>query len=456
MTDRSDAILFFARDFLADEFPKFHGVLDDKARVYIVSKSTEITRIAAVDPAGHIFNAAHYIDAAAGQDILRDQVFADMHQNVPRDRYLRRMAPEAIARVVHGVRTMLDEIGAQFRIRLYLDEPVSGFINECVNHWVRAQGGMPCHFQTTWLPGYMFFCRDATQAEPIVFDGVADAHEMIDAHFEKRLQNLAKPTYLLDYGSPLRALKDAAMFALKGLNRRLRTSEIFIDADPWPHEFQARCLWLSVISRYETPATLARRTGAKFLIFPLHYEPEAVITYFSDFTDQLDMVAAVFDNLPPDTYLLLKEHPSQPGAAHLPKWRQLMANQRVLAVKGTTPMHELLALPDSAVVTIASNAAIDAAINGRPAFIMGQPHFRDFPGVRFMDHRGPLDFTTPLPPASRAEIVAWYGDFIARHGRRMLFMRGRTDVPDPEGMFDRLLAQADADNAADAAARATG
>ena len=438
MTRLPEAILFHARDFLAEEFARFHKLLPDPERVYVVSKTSEAETVRSIDQAANIFNAAEYIGKASDGPIVDDAVFAAMHQNVQRDRYLRRLDPATVVHVVHGVRAMLDDIGARFRVLLYLDEPVSGFINECLNQWVSMHGGTPAHFQTTWLPGYLFFCSDATQQKPIPLHFLDDAHAIVDAHFAKRLRNEAPPTYLLDYSSRRHTLRQALTFGMKGVYRRIRNAESFLDADPWPHTFQAQALSRSTVARYNTVKSLQAMSGARFVVYPMHYEPEAVITYFSDFTDQLTMVNAVFDNLPAHAYLVLKEHPSQPGAVHHPKWRQLRELERVLVLKGTESMSEILRLDDVTVVSIASNAAIEAAIHARPSFVMGQPHFRDLPGITFVNHRQPFSLLNAREPASREEIVAWYGDFAARHAIQGIFMRGRTNVPEAERLLQTL------------------
>ncbi|MFK7941512.1 MAG: hypothetical protein AB8B85_01145 [Paracoccaceae bacterium] len=444
MTGQPDAILFYARDFLADEFPKFQNHLGGAPRVYIVSKSAEVARIAQADPEGAVYNLAEYIARAHTSAITRDAVFHAMHRNVARDRFMRRMAPDQISPIVHGLRSMLDEIAARFRIRVYMDEPVSGFVNECLNHWVRAQGGMPCHFQVTWLPGYMFFCSDGAQQEPIPLDRMENAREMVDAHYEKRLNNQALPLYVHNYGSTFRTLKEAARYAALGLNRRLRKSEIFLDADPWPHDFQAKSLMRSVTARYTSLDDLKKLGDARIFVYPLHYEPEAVILYVSDFTDQMDLVHKIFDHLPADSYLVLKEHPSQPGAAHLPKWRHMLENKRLLVVRGTDRMSDILAMDNSAVVSLGSTAAIESAMFGRPTFLMGTPYFMGLPGMTVIDHQGEISFDDTVPTMTRAEFVDGYSAFFARYATRGVFMRGRTDIPEAASLLQSLWDQAGA------------
>lgn len=436
--NRPPAIVFYARDFLSEEFPNLSGHLGAYERVYIVSKAVEAERVRSGDPDGHVLSLSEAIDATRPGDIVHDALFSQLYSAVSRDRYLRRMEPEEIARVVHALRSLTDQIDAQFDAQALFDEPVSGIVNELLNRWMTERGGRCLHFQTTWVPGYMFFAQDAGQTQPVALNMTDDGVERARAHIENRLENKALPTYLHNYGSILRTAKEASRFGLLGLNRLLRKSEIFLDADPWPHFFQARCLLNSIFSRYDDISDLRAGSGpAKVVVFPLHYEPEAVIYYFSKFTNQLDLASGLLDRLPPDTYLLLKEHPSQPGALHLPKWRELRQNKRVKIVKGTTKLTEIFKY-QSAVVSIASTAALEAAMLGHPAYVVGTPHFRHFPGVTSLNGLDELEIDWDQAPADRAEMAEWYGEFLNQNCAPLQIMRGRTNIPDPVALLTAL------------------
>lgn len=437
MADRKLSVLFYARDFLSVEFPALARYLPAYTRLYIVTKPSEAQAVRTADPEGLVFDLGASIRETTLEMIQRDARFAQLHELVARDRYLRRMSPPAIAQVVHGLRRLLDEIARSHQVAFYFDEPVSGFVNDAINRWVTAQGGECRHFQTTWLPGHMFFARDSGQKDPVALNMMQDGPAKIATHIENRLRNQALPAYLHDYNAPLRRLREAARYLLLGLNRLRRRSAIFIDADPWPHFFQARCLWLSLFARYDTIDSLRKLGAPKLVIFPLHYEPEAVIYYFSAFTNQLDLASAIFDRLPPDTYLVLKEHPSQPGATRLPKWKELLANDRVKIIKGTDKLADLLTF-DSAVVSIASTAALEAAMLGRPAYVVGTPHFRNVPGITVLEDLRDLVIHWEQPRTDHADMAAWYGAFLNANATPLQIMRGRTKIADPVALLRAL------------------
>jgi len=356
---------------------------------------------------------------------------------VPRDRYMRLMAPPQIMQIIEGTRRMLEDILVRFKIEFYLDEPVSGFVNECINHYVTAQGGQCCHFQSPWLPGHLFFARDAGQTDPVALNVMEDSGRKIREHIEKRRQNQALPVYLRNYNTRLNTLKDAAKFMLFGINRKFRKTGYFMDTDPWPHFFQARCLWLSLFSRYDSIAELKKIKDAKLLVFPLHYEPEAVIYFLSKFTNQAEVGHALFDRLPPNTYLVLKEHPSQPGALRLPKWRELVAHERVKVVRGTDRLADLLEA-QSAVVSLGSTAALEAVMLGRPSYVVGTPHFRTIPGITQIESIAELEIDWDAPKVSNEQLAQWYEVFLEKYAIELQFFRGRTQISDPVKLLHAL------------------
>ena len=435
------AFAFYARDFLADEFPKIGAQLaarhPDRPRFYIVSKRSEAERVRATDRDAQVFVLGDYFAAAEKEGATRDARFEELATLVRRDRYVSRMDLPQIATVLQGIKLLQDALAEAGPIALLLDEPVSGIVKDGLDRFVTAQGGLAAHFNVGWVPGHVWFARGYQQDRPIVLGMLRDGHEKVAAHVEKRKANAGLPAYLHNYRGVMRPLKASARFGALGARRRLVKAETFLDQDPWPHDFMARSLAASITARYDDPKEIAA-SGAKCVIYPVHYEPEAVISYWSSFTNQLSLAMEAFERLPADTYLLLKEHPSQPGALSHAKWRELLANKRVKKIHGTVQMSELLAMP-SALVSIGSAAVMEAVMHGRPAYIVGQPHFRGLPGVTPIDdwESFAVDWDRPATPTS--DLVAWYGDFLNRYGVEGQFLRGRTDFPRAVETVERLL-----------------
>ena len=435
------AIAFYARDFLADEFSRIGAQLasayPDRPRFYIVSKRAEGERVKANDPQARIFVLGDYLDAAAGSTAERGARYEALAGLVYRDRYVSRMDTAQIADILQGIILLEDALAEAGPIQLLLDEPVSGIVNDALDRFVTRQGGLAAHFNVGWVPGHIWFARGFQQDRPIRLDMLDNGHDKVADHVEKRKRDAGQPAYLHNYRGVWRPMKAAARFGALGMRRRLIKAETFLDQDPWPHDFMARSLASSVTARYDDPDAIAA-SGAKCLIYPVHYEPEAVISYWSSFTNQLSLAMEAFERLPADTVLLLKEHPSQPGALQHAKWQELLKNKRVKRIHGTVKMSKLLAMP-SALVSIGSAAVMEAVLYGRPAYVVGQPHFRGLPGVTAIDDWNTFAIDWDAPATPEETLIEWYGDFMNAYCVEGQMLRGRTVFDRAGETIDALL-----------------
>ena len=439
------AIAFYARDFLAREYSAIGAALTGEAgerpRFYIVSKQSEANEVRERDPAGRIFVLSEYLDKARKGAIVRDDRFHAHASLIRRDRYVARMDLPEIAQIIQGIRLLEDDLADAGPIALLLDEPVSGMVNDALDRFVTGRGGLAAHSNVGWVPGHIWFAQGARQDRPIELNLLEGGPGKVEAHIARRKEDAGLPAYLHNYRGIRRPLGAAMKYGAMGLRRRLVKAETFIDQDPWPHDYMASSLASSITAKYDDPAQIAR-SKSNCLIYPLHFEPEAVISYWSDFTNQLALMMDAFERLPADTYLLLKEHPSQPGALQQPKWRELLANKRVKRIHGTVKMSDLLQMR-SALISIGSTAVLETVMHGRPAYVVGQPHFRTMPGVTPVDDWSTFEIDWDRAPTSEEELARWYGNFLDSYCVEGQFMRGRTDIPDAGRLIERLLQRAE-------------
>jgi hypothetical protein len=273
----------------------------------------------------------------------------------------------------------------------------------------------------------MFFTEDAAQSLPVGIGWPDEWESIVEAHIENRRQGLAKPVYVINYSKGRKRIHDAVITAGKGLYRLVaRRKAFYIDRDPSAHWWHFECLVRSFSSNiYNTE--LSDQSGEKFVLFPLHYEPESVLNYFSKFQRQEEIAAQIFDTLPINFRLILKEHPSQPGALNTSKWKFLVKSQRVIALRGDYDSRRLLNL-DVVVVSIASTLALEAAVMGRPVGVLGDVHFAKMPGIKFLN--SPTDWLKLLDnhPATLSEIKSWYTGFMRQHSFPGSIMRNNTDT----------------------------
>lgn len=106
---------------------------------------------------------------------------------------------------------------------------------------------------------------------------------------------------------------------------------------------------------------------------PLHMEPEATILMFSPWLrDQAEMCRLVSQALPVGWTLLVKENKAMDGDRPLKYYEKLRTLPNVLLVSPDVPSTDLI-MASKFTVTLSGTAAVEAALLGKPSFVLGRP-----------------------------------------------------------------------------------
>lgn len=426
------AVVFFARDFLAQEFPKIGLLFGDYRRVYVTANDVEAKLIGQIDTDSEICEIAEGPVTSDARRRTGEYGFND-------DRVLRLLGCDQLKSIVNPVEALCAYLTTKYDIRYYFDEPVSGFANFAFNRAFTEAGAVCLHFQSSWVPGFMFFTSDQAQRRPVAFHLAHDNPDRVKQHVVARRDGLARPLYVLNYGSVRKRLVDIGGTAAKIVYRNLfRRKALYIDRDVQAHRFHLQSLIWSFLGRYSRDPVANGNTGVRYVVFPLHYEPEAVLNYFSDFQRQEEIAAQILDSMPLGYELILKEHPSQPGALHSPKWASLRKAKRVILLRGDYDSRRLFSLRPIT-VSIASTFALEAAVAGCPVGVLGGVHFLDMPGITALN--GPREWTKLIDaaPSNIEAIIQWYERFLATYCFSGNFMRGQTVLPQLSEMVQILI-----------------
>lgn len=422
ISSKPKTVVFFARDFLAQEFPKIGVLFSDYRRVYITANNAEGNVISLHDPDGEICSIC---EAPTASGIYEESVGRGFND----DRVLRVLGSDQLAGIVKPIESLCRYLTEKYDIRYYFDEPVSGYANYSFNRAFTAAGAICLHFQAGWIPGFMFFTADQAQRQPFALKLNHGNPERVKQHVEARRDGLARPLYVLNYSSVRKRLVDICSTAAKVVYRKMfRRTALYIDRDIQAHLFHIRALVWSFCGRYSRDPAAAGDADMRYVVFPLHYEPEAVLNYFSDFQRQEEIAAQILDSLPLGYELVLKEHPSQPGALHAPKWASLRKAKRVILLRGDYDARRLFGLRPIT-VSIASTFALEAAVAGCPVGVLGGVHFLEMPGISALRTPGEWTKLIDTKPAKIDDIVRWYEWFLETYCFLGNFMRGQTALP---------------------------
>ena len=121
--------------------------------------------------------------------------------------------------------------------------------------------------------------------------------------------------------------------------------------------------------------------GEKYVLFPLHYQPEASTLVLAPFyTDQLALVEDMAKCLPIDYKLYVKEHPVNLTSRPLSYYKRIRKLWNVRLVNPLANSYQLIQNA-SAVATISGTMGWEALLFGKPVISFGKVGYNSFPLV---------------------------------------------------------------------------
>jgi len=157
-----------------------------------------------------------------------------------------------------------------------------------------------------------------------------------------------------------------------------------------------------------------------FLLYPLHFHPEASTSVLAaDFVDELAVIKSIAFRLPVNVRLAVKEHPSAVAMQPRDFYRQLSELPNVVLLAADLPAKEL-ARRSRGVICVTSTLGFEAAVLNRPVIALGDVLYGYYPNVRMISNYSQLaeaiDWALayePVPPAELLLATAAYAEFTA-------------------------------------------
>ena len=135
----------------------------------------------------------------------------------------------------------------------------------------------------------------------------------------------------------------------------------------------------SIFHKYDK---LEKYSNQELIFYPLHYEPEAVLNYISEFNDNQE---AFIENLAKcigqNQLLVVKEHPNQPGRLLLRRYRGLKKRvSNVLFLPAEAPTKEIIK-QSKLLITQTSTAGMEGLIIEKPVIVFGKIFYDQHPQI---------------------------------------------------------------------------
>lgn len=124
----------------------------------------------------------------------------------------------------------------------------------------------------------------------------------------------------------------------------------------------------------------------EIVFYPLHYEPEASIIYFSEFNEhQTALIRNISKCLKRNQILVIKEHPQQPGMLLSKEYRELKNRlSNIVFIPAEFSTRKIIEM-SKIIVTQTSTAGWEAILLGKPVFVLGKVFYDKYKNINKFD-----------------------------------------------------------------------
>jgi hypothetical protein len=135
----------------------------------------------------------------------------------------------------------------------------------------------------------------------------------------------------------------------------------------------------SIYKRYDKIENIQKY---EIIVYPLHYEPEASLSYLSEFfSNQVAIIENILKCLSHSQVLVVKEHPAQSGMLLTSKYNRIKKiHSNLFYLSHTVTSYEIIKY-SSLIVTLTSHLGWEAVILGKPVFILGNMFYQSYPYI---------------------------------------------------------------------------
>ena len=141
-------------------------------------------------------------------------------------------------------------------------------------------------------------------------------------------------------------------------------------------------LYASINSIFRKYDDLSNLKNYEIVLYPLHYEPEASLSYLSEFfSNQIALIENIAKCLKTNQIIVVKEHPAQPGILQTKKYRLLKKNVSNLYYLSHEVTSFQIIKRSKLIITLTSHLGWEALILGKPVFLLGKMFYDSHPQI---------------------------------------------------------------------------
>lgn len=118
-----------------------------------------------------------------------------------------------------------------------------------------------------------------------------------------------------------------------------------------------------------------------FYVYPTHYHPESSTSVLApDYTNELNNIINIHNNLPVGRYLYVKDHISARGVQNEAFYEKVSALPGVRLIHFAYNVKKLIKYSHG-VITVTSTVGYEAALMNKPVYLLGNVFYKKFPNV---------------------------------------------------------------------------
>jgi hypothetical protein len=395
-------VLFFARGYQSDFFP----CLKSESYESIFVTLTKAERVRAESLGGFVVGCfeedyPNISPAPVAEDYLQTSFVSD--------RFLGRYPYEKRLEILGKEISFWGHILDEHRPAAVLNELVAIEISEvllleCRSRGVRYLAGMNC-----LVDDYFYWLRNPLSLSGKYLSETAPgaaSMELAKNYVQELLARDYKPFYVKNL-SGRRNLAPLLIACVRGsiwsVRRWMSTILGTFRYELYDDEYSKRVVvyFKALMHRYD--ATKDLPAGKEVIYYPLHQEPEATLSYMSEFySNQVATLENILKCLTVNQVLVVKEHPVDKGSLLRRKFWDLRKQYSGLYYF-PAELHgrEVLAIANR-VVTLTSTVGWEAAVLGKTVYVLGQIFYDSFAGVRRIENFNELkvELRRRLPPGT--------------------------------------------------------
>lgn len=140
------------------------------------------------------------------------------------------------------------------------------------------------------------------------------------------------------------------------------------------------------LKSYKTIAFEDLDTSKEYYYYPIHLEPEASVLYLGDnkYTNQIKLIENIASQLPPDTFLYVKDHPHLVGYRNVIDYKRLKAIPNVKLLKTSISGKQVIC-HCKGVITINGTGGFEALMMNKQVITLGYSFYQVCKRVYYLD-----------------------------------------------------------------------